>query len=108
MLRSHRMPTLAWTLIMGVLLSGCDVVKDNAGACPAVPQLRQEERPLPPAVDYEQVFQPGHWEWTGSSYNWRAGSWIKRDERGTLWMDGNWVRDKAPGPCRWDPARWVR
>jgi len=91
-----------------VLLSACDVVQDNAGACPTVPPLRREDRPKPPVSEDEQIFQPGHWEWNGSAYTWREGTWIKRDGRSNLWMDGAWVRDKVPGPCRWVPAHWVQ
>ena len=104
----HPIIASAVLLVAGGLLSGCAVLKDNAGPCPAVPQIRREDRPKPPVSDVEQLFQPGHWEWHGGSYNWREGSWIKRDGRSNLWMDGNWVRDQVPGPCRWEPAHWLQ
>ena len=91
----------------GVLLSGCEVVNENT-SCPTAPALRAEERPKPPVMEAEQIWQPGHWEWNGGSYTWRAGAWIKREGRSNLWMPGNWTREKVPGPCRWDPAHWVQ
>lgn len=104
----RNLTALALLLAAAALLPGCRVVNDNAGACQAVPQLRREERPKPPVSEDEQLYQPGHWEWNGSSYNWREGAWIKREGRSNLWMDGAWVRDKVPGPCRWVPAHWVQ
>ncbi len=105
----RRLPSLSLLLLGSVLaISACDMVQDNAGACLAVPPLRREERPKPPVAEEEQIYQPGHWEWNGSTYNWREGRWIKREGRSNLWMDGTWVRDKVPGPCRWEPAHWVQ
>ncbi|MCC6719483.1 MAG: YXWGXW repeat-containing protein [Acetobacteraceae bacterium] len=90
-----------------MLLSGCEVVKENT-TCPTAPALRAEVRPKPPVMEEEQIWQPGHWDWDGATYTWREGVWIKREGRSNLWMDGIWTRDKVPGPCRWEPAHWVR
>lgn len=89
-----------------VLLSGCEVVKENT-TCPAIPALRAEVRPKPPVMEEEQLWQPGHWDWNGAAFNWRDGRWIKREGRSNLWMDGSFVRDRTPGPCRWVPAHWM-
>lgn len=89
-----------------LLLAGCETVKENT-TCPAVPAMRPEARPKPPVMEQEQIWQPGHWEWTGTNYNWREGRWILREGRSNLWMDGMWVREKTIGPCRWEPAHWV-
>lgn len=95
--------------LLGLLaLTGCDTVRENAGECPQAPPLRAQERPKPPVSEEEQIFQPGYWDWNGTSYTWREGVWIKkRAGQGSLWMDGFWKRDKVPGPCYWSPARWI-
>ena len=90
-----------------VVLSGCEVVRENT-SCPTAPVLRTEVRPKPPVMEEEQIWQPGHWLWNGAAYTWREGAWIKRQGRSNLWMEGTWLRDKVPGPCRWDPAHWVQ
>lgn len=100
-LRSHGLAVLGAL----VLLSGCDVVKDNT-TCPIPPELRVEATPKPPVSEQEQIWQPGHWEWNGGSYTWREGRWILREGRTGLWVHGHWVRDRVPGPCRWVPAYW--
>ena len=97
----------AATMLLGlVLLAGCETVKENT-TCPTIPALRGEVRPKPPVMEEEQIWQPGHWEWTGTNYLWRDGRWIKREGRSNLWQFGNWVRDRTVGPCRWEPAHWV-
>ncbi len=103
---SRRLSALAALLAIGVLASGCQTVKENT-TCPTLPALRPESRPKPPVMEAEQIWQPGHWDWNGTSYHWRDGVWIKREGRSNLWMDGLWVRDQTIGPCRWAPAHWV-
>ena len=99
-------------ILLGVfalgLLSGCDTVRENAGECAVAPPLKAEQRPKPPVSEDAQVFQPGHWDWNGSSYTWREGIWIKKTAGvSSLWMDGFWKREKYPQPCYWVPAHWV-
>lgn len=95
-------------LVVSAALAGCDTVRDNAGECPVAPPLKAEIRPKPPVSEDEQVWQPGFWDWNGTSYTWRDGNWIKkRAGVTTLWMDGYWKRDKVPAPCYWVPAHWV-
>jgi hypothetical protein len=103
-----RLRQIALGLLLAGGLSACDTVRDNAGACPVPPALRADIRPKPPVSEQEQVFQPGYWEWNGTSYAWREGSWVKKGPGVTgLWMDGYWKRDKVPQPCYWIPAHWV-
>ena len=104
---SFPLTALAALLAVAALASGCEVVKQNT-TCPTVPALRPEMRPKPPVMEAEQIWQPGHWDWNGATYLWREGQWIRREGRGNLWMDGIWVRERTPGPCRWEPAHWVK
>ena len=98
---------LAVSLVFGLGLAGCQTVQDQTAACPVPPGPKPEQRPLPPVANYEQTWQPGHWDWNGSGYTWREGNWIKREGHSNEWMDGYWNRDKSPGPCNWIPAHWM-
>jgi hypothetical protein len=88
-------------------LAACQTVETQAGACQVAPPPRSEERPKPPVSEDEQLWQPGHWDWTGGSYVWRPGAWILRASGSNLWMDGHWQRDTLPQPCFWVPAHWL-
>lgn len=103
-----RIPPILLACLVGAALSGCDTVRENAGECAVPPPLKAEIRPKPPVSEDEQIWQPGHWDWNGTSYAWREGAWIKKQPAtGSLWMDGYWKRDKMPAPCYWVPAHWV-
>lgn len=99
---------LAASFAGSLALAGCDTVNENTGACPVPPPLQAETRPKPPVSEDTQIWQPGHWDWNGSTYAWREGAWIKQGTGSNLWMDGHWARDHAPAPCYWVPAHWVQ
>ena len=90
-----------------VALAGCQTAQQQVGACPTAPPPQADERPLPPVANYEQTWQPAHWDWNGSGYSWRPGAWIPRGPHTIEWMDGYWKRDTTPGPCNWVPAHWL-
>jgi hypothetical protein len=106
-MRRTPLALLATSFAIGMALAGCQTVKDQTAACPVPPAPKPEERPLPPVANYEQTWQPGHWDWNGTGYTWRDGVWIKREGHSSEWMDGYWNRDKSPGPCNWFPAHWM-
>lgn len=102
------LPLLAASLVAGLALSGCTPVDQDTGACPIPPPTPNEVRPKPPVSEYQQLWQPGHWDWTGSGYRWRQGEWILRSSvSSNQWFGGTWTRDVMPGPCRWVPAHWM-
>lgn len=69
---------------------------------PPVPPPMAEARPLPPVSRQPLIWQPGHYDWTGSSYVWQPGRYIARDVAGQgLWQEG--YRD---GTGNWVPAHW--
>jgi hypothetical protein len=107
MTRPRLLSSCALLLGTALLLAGCETVRENTN-CPTIPPLSAEERPKPPVMEEEQIWQPGHWERAGDNYLWREGRWIKREGRSNLWQHGNWVRDRTVGPCRWVPAHWVQ
>ena len=84
------------------LLGGCATVQ---GDLPAVPPVRAEQVPAPPASQTTLIWQPGHYDWTGASYVWIPGAWVERAGRGTLWQDGYWRR--VNGQPVWVPAHWI-
>jgi hypothetical protein len=88
-------------------LGGCVVQSGRpvVAACPAPPPLHTEVLPRPPLSEEPLVWQPGHWDWNGSTYTWRDGAWLPRAGRGTSWLDGYWTT--ASGSCVWVPAHWV-
>ncbi len=102
------LPLLAASLVAGLALSGCSTVDENTGACPVPPPPQNEVRPKPPVSEHQQIWQPGHWEWNGTGYRWREGQWILRSSvSSNQWFEGNWTRDRVPGPCHWVPAHWM-
>ncbi|HEY2133038.1 MAG TPA: hypothetical protein VGH36_08705 [Acetobacteraceae bacterium] len=86
----------AWTL------AGC--VPDTPP--PAVPPPPVAETiPLPPASATPLIWQPGHWDWTGTSFVWSPGEFVTRAGHSDLWMPGFWERT-ASGWV-WHQAHWV-
>jgi hypothetical protein len=106
--RLHR-PLLAGALLLlpGLLLAGCaSVTRDSAyGPYPAPPPIPGEVVPKPPVSEDPLIWQPGHWDWSGSDYLWREGRWVVRAGHGTQWQDGYWSSDA--GKWRWVPAHWI-
>ena len=72
---------------------------------PPVPPLRAEQVPVPPRSSVTLIWRPGHYEWTGSGYNWIPGEWIDRAGRNALWQDGYWRQ--AGGRSVWVPGGWL-
>jgi len=88
-----------------VLLAGCDTPPREALAAPAPPPpVPAETVPLPPVTEERLIWQPGHWDWTGSRYLWREGRWVSRRDHGVEWQPGYWTRE-GDG-WSWVPAHW--
>ena len=98
--------TLAVLLALGVL-TGCQTVQENAGACQKPPALRDDPIAKAPVAEYVQSWQPGYWDWSQGGYIWTEGRWIKNAGQGNQWMAGYWDRPVTPGPCVWVPAHWM-
>ena len=62
-------------------------------APPAAPEVAPPGQP----PNAESFYVPGHWEWTGSGYAWRAGYWA-RVQPGYVWV---------PAHYRWTPSGYV-
>jgi hypothetical protein len=96
-------PVLAAALLgAACLLSGCVT---TTTPYPPVPPLRSETVPLPPVSATPLVWQPGHWDWTGSGYAWQAGTYVPEDTHSNLFMPGYWQHTDAG--WTWQPAHWL-
>jgi len=93
-------PALLCTLLLGA----CATTQAVA-PYPAVPPPVAENVPLPPVSATPLIWQPGHYDWTGTSYVWSPGRWVQRAGHGTLWQDGYWAQ--TPSGYAWVPAHWM-
>lgn len=93
-------------LAAAVALSGCAASPVVVSGCPAVPALAIDSPPKPPISNTPMVYQPTHWDWTGSSYVATPGIWVPPPIGGTHWMEGYWAQTPAGG-CAWQPAHWM-
>jgi hypothetical protein len=96
-------PAIAATLFCAAwMLAGC-VPAPPPPAPPPAPIA--ETIPLPPVSATPLIWQPGHWDWSGSSYVWSPGQFVPRGGHGELWMPGFW--EQTPPGWVWRPAHWV-
>ena len=91
-------------------LAGCvatttPVVAVAPNPYPAPPAIVVETVPPPPISDNSLIWQPGHWDWSGSAYVWTAGAWVSRIGHGGNWQQGYWT--PVNGVWTWIPAHWV-
>jgi len=95
-------PAIAAALVsITFLLSACATVS----APPAVPPLRSEIIPNPPVSAIPLIWQPGHWDWTGSGYAWQPGEYIPQGTHSNMFMPGYWQQTSAG--WSWIPAHWL-
>jgi len=89
------------------LASGCVTRPAMVGANPnpPVPDLIPETVPKPPVTEDPLIWQPGHWDWSGSGYIWAKGQFVPAQGHGNLWMPGWWNRT-AEGWV-WLPPHWT-
>ncbi len=72
---------------------------------PPVPAPLSEIVTRPPLPSYNLIWRPGHWTWTGSTYNWEPGEWVDRGGHGNLWQDGYWTLSN--GSYAWVPGHFM-
>src|SRR5689334_19516093 len=61
--------------------------------------------PPPPPV-YGMVWRPGYYSWTGYSYAWVPGVWVRPPFAGAVWVGPQWVRH--PRGAFWAQGYWRR
>ncbi len=85
-----------------LLLAACVA---SSGPPAAIPPPMAETVPKPPVSPLPLVWQPGHWDWTGSSYVWIPGQYVDTAGHGSTWMPGWW--EKLDSGWVWHPAHWM-
>ena len=90
-------------LLLGVLFGviGCAV---DVPPSPIPPPMA-EAVPKPPVSPVPLMWQPGHWDWMGSSYVWTPGQYVDAAGHSASWMVGWWERTGAGWV--WRPAHWA-
>jgi hypothetical protein len=97
-----KLPTAAAALLGAAwILTGC--AADNAP--PPVPAPMADTIPKPPVSPTPLIWQPGHWDWTGTSYVWAPGQYVAREGHSDLWTPGYW--EKTGSGWVWRPAHWT-
>jgi hypothetical protein len=91
--------------LAAVALAGCVSETRYVATYPPPPPVPAETIPKPPVSEDPLIWQPGHWDWSGSQYTWQQGMWIKREGHGTQWQDGYW--SNTGGTSKWVPAHWL-
>ncbi len=86
-----------------LVLQGC--VAPQLPTHPPVPPVLAETVPAPPPSRIALIWRPGHYDWDGAQYAWRAGEWVDRAGHGTLWQDGYWTQ--SGGRAAWVQAHWI-
>ncbi len=94
---------LAMAAVAVGLLSGCAGMAANPN--PPVPAPLPDPMTKPPVTGEPLIWQPGHWDWTGSGYVWAQGQWVPAAGHGALWMPGFW--QQTGGGWAWQPAHWT-
>lgn len=90
------------TLLAGIAIVGCTV--QDRPPYPPVPAPMAETLPPPPVTSTQLIWQPGHWEWTGTGYAWQPGQYVAAEGHSNLWVQGYWAN--TPSGWLWQPAHW--
>ena len=89
-----------------LLLAGLSCPGEDAAAPPV-----QVAPPQPVPASWQAngyVWVPGHWDWTGKEYSWRAGSWqpsVVPAQTPLAWIEGQWNQDPT-GAWNWIPGHY--
>ena len=91
-------------LILAAFVASCARPAGYASPYPPVPPPQQEQLPKPPVTAEPLIWQPGHWDWNGTTYIWTPGSYVPRDGH-SLWQPGYWAQTQ--GGWTWQPGHWM-
>jgi hypothetical protein len=88
----------------GVALAAAGCVATVTTPYPVVPAPRVEVIPTAPSTTV--VWEPGHWQWNGATYEWVPGRYVERAAIvGTQWVNGHW--ENRGGGWVWVPGHWA-
>jgi hypothetical protein len=85
------------------LAAGCTTINPYPPVPPPPPTA--EVIPNPPVTDVPLIWQPGHWNWTGTGYAWQPGEYVPRGTHSNMFMPGFW--QESPSGWMWVPAHWL-
>ena len=85
-----------------LLVGGCVAAQ---GPPEPVPPPMAETIPRPPVSPVPLTWQPGHWDWTGSSFVWAPGQYVDLGGRPGNWMAPFWQSTGAGWV--WQPGHWM-
>ena len=91
-------------LIVALLILGLAACAGGTPPAPIPPPMA-ETVPLPPVSPVPLVWQPAHWDWTGSAYVWTPGQYVDTTGHSGTWMQGWWERTDSGWV--WHPAHWI-
>ena len=87
-------------IVVLFLLAAC------AGQEPApVPPPMAETIPKPPVSAVPLMWQPGHWDWSGSAFVWAPGQYVDAAGHSGTWMPGWW--EKTDSGWVWRAGHWM-
>jgi hypothetical protein len=92
-------------LLTLALAAGCAVQQPVGNPYPPPPPLTAEIMPKPPISAEPMLWQPGHWDWSGSGYVWMSGQYVPAAGHGNLWVMGWWSLGSSGWV--WQPAHWA-
>jgi hypothetical protein len=74
---------------------------------PSAPPPPQVETIPPPPSDQPQMmtWEPGHWSWNGTTWDWTEGQYVQRPAPAAVWEPGHWAQ-QASGGYVWIDGRW--
>jgi hypothetical protein len=100
-------PILVVALLGACLLAGCATTTTTnvANPFPPVPPPMAETIPNPPVSPVALLWQPGHWDWSGTGYVWQPGEYVPAAGHGALFQTGYW--QPTPSGWVWVKAHWT-
>lgn len=72
---------------------------------PPVPPPMVEAAPPAPPVGGTYIWEPGHWQWTGTTYAWVGGHYVVREPAWRAFVPGHWENTGAAWV--WVPGHWT-
>lgn len=103
--RKLRMPALGFVLLGAATLVGCGDGAYYAGVAVAPPPPLVYG-PVGAAPGPEYIWTDGYYEWDGSNWFWRPGSWARPPRRGYVWRKPYYEHYR--NGYRMRPGRWER
>jgi len=81
------------------------LVQSTVIIAPGAPPPPREE-PVPPPLERTEtvIWQQGHWSWTGDTWAWIPGGYIRPPEQAAVWDPGHWL--ERPDGWMWVDGHW--